>query len=114
MANPYGIKVGQLVWFVPDIYSNDKTPGWLKVTKVGRQWATVGPHTRRFHLKTLAVDGGQYGHAGQIHLDHATWVAEEHRKKLWRELRAHVDRSAPPAHITSEQLDNFLTLLRTK
>jgi len=103
------LEVGQKLWWVPARHRYEY-PCWVKVTKVGRVYATISPENIfgniRIRLSNLeAVDQALYG--GYCHVSKEACEAREIVQEKWDEMRFN---SLPDA-VTVEQIEAVTQLL---
>lgn len=114
--DPSRIAVGDRLWFEPSQKYGRAT--WVKVEKVGRKWATLGPDgsgyfSGRVEIGSRALDGGGYGSTGRLYASPEEREQERRVDELWKHLRDFTQRSfRRPEHLTGEKLGGILAILR--
>ena len=86
--NPHGLKVGQVLFCVVDVYRGPARKYWVTVEKIGRKWAMFeGRRPDRISLKTLRLDGREYGSPGRCYLTEKEYHSEVEFTRCWRRIQ---------------------------
>lgn len=105
--------VGQELWWVPsNLRASD--PHCVKVTKVGRKWATLD-NWERIEMTTLHADGGQFTSPGRCWLSQAEYEAERDRQKLWSEFRIMTrDMWRAPDGVLADEIRHMIAVIQAE
>ena len=109
------LEVGQTLYYVPS-QRHGGDPREVKVTKVGRKWATVQEgvwFTEKIDLDTLVADGGVYSSPGQCYLSKTHYEEVLAESEAWKRFRSVIDRTfRAPAGVSLEDINYAYTVLK--
>jgi len=101
-------KVGQKVFRVSS--SNYSRSEYIKITKVGRKWVTVGSNGQmRFDPEDMREDGGQYMSGATYYLSEEAYTTHKARLGYWVKFKNRISRYTPDCDI--EQLKEAAKIL---
>jgi hypothetical protein len=111
MGNPYNLKVGQKLWYVPND-SRYESAREYTVKKVGRLFAELADSQRRIRLDNLEVYVPNYSSPGRCYLNQEEYVAEVALGRTWRSFKMRIDgHHHAPKGMTLERIAQAQALL---
>jgi hypothetical protein len=111
MGNPYNLKVGQKLWYVPND-SRYESAREYTVKKVGRLFAELADSQRRIRLDNLEVYVPNYSSPGRCYLSQEEYAAEVALGRAWWDFKKRVDEHyRAPKGMTLERIAQAQALL---
>lgn len=108
---PTDFHVGQTVYVEPYRARGEPEPEPALVTKIGRQWVTVGSGWReeRFNPGMMLVDAGG-GHTRSVWLSLDAWREHKRCTDTWRRFQERVrNQYVPPRGIATSTVERWIS-----
>lgn len=109
--NPSDFKVGQQIF--TEWRNRSKPYAQMEtVSKVGRKWVEFMNGQYRFDPETMIIDSGGYTSPGRVWLTEDDYKNHVLRHHVWQELYKLASRYIPPDHLSIEQMNLIIHVLK--